>query len=117
MFEARVQLQLPFFLFNMQGINKAKHAHLIDALLNFQQVTSQNNLNPDDVDQAKLYNVELKRRYRKYELLLQELASHIEAYEELSSAVRVQFLGRRLKELKKQTTTVQSRIANVIVMR
>ncbi len=89
----------------MQGINKAKHAHLIDALHHLQQIIQQ--ADTPCAQQAAAYSVALKDKYSEYEILLRELAIQIEAYEDLFAEVKVQFLGRKLRELKRQTLLPQ----------
>lgn len=53
-----------------------------------------------DVQQARDYIWELDKMYQRYEYLL-KVSIQITAYEVLYSEVRVQFLGRKLKALKK----------------
>ncbi|SOD15330.1 hypothetical protein [Pedobacter xixiisoli] len=91
----------------MQGINKAKHAHLTDALHNLQQIVKQRSLDEECLQQATTYGTALANSYSTYEKLLTELAQQIEAYEALFTEVKVQFLGKKLKELKKQAVLQQ----------
>lgn len=98
----------------MQGINKAKHAHLIDALLNLQHIIKQRSLDEKCVQQAINYQTALEDSYIIYEQLLTELADQIDAYEALFAEVKVQFLGKKLKELKKQALLKQPSLSIVM---
>ena len=82
----------------MQGINKTRHAHLVDALL---QIERQLSTGSEYLQEAEEYRAELESMYNDYEHMLGELAGHIRAYETLFGQVKVQFLGKKLKVLKK----------------
>jgi hypothetical protein len=83
----------------MQGISKSRHTHLVDALLQIEQLLSKE---CDCLQQATEYRVELESMRSNYERLLNELARQITDYEMLYSHVKIQFLGKKLKELKKE---------------
>lgn len=85
----------------MQGISKSKHMHLIDALLQMEQLLSKEY---ECLQQTTGYRVELEAMHSNYERLLDELARQITDYEVLYSHVKIQFLGKKLKELKKEIT-------------
>ena len=85
----------------MQGINKTKHANLVDALLLMEELLGNGQENSAGQEQADFYKRELETMYRKYEKLLNELSNQLIAYDILYSEVKVKFLGRKLKALKK----------------
>ncbi|CAM3736532.1 hypothetical protein MUGA111182_06270 [Mucilaginibacter galii] len=86
----------------MQGINKAKHVHLIDALLQMEILLSREQVEFACIQQTVEYRRELEDMHSNYERLLEELSGQISAYEALFSQVKVQYLSRKLKELKKE---------------
>ncbi|RQO64829.1 hypothetical protein DBR43_31610 [Pedobacter sp. KBW06] len=86
----------------MQGINKAKHVHLIDALLHMERLLSSEQGACACVQQTAQYRQELEDMHGNYERLLEELSGQIRAYEALFSQVKVQYLGKKLKALKKE---------------
>jgi soluble cytochrome b562 len=83
----------------MQGISQSKHQHLVDALLQMEQVLKQNR---ECVEQAVEYRVELESMHKNYERLLDKLANQISEYEALYAHVKIQYVGKKLKELKKE---------------
>lgn len=83
----------------MQGISKSRHTHLVDALLQMEQLLSKE---CECLQQAGEYRVELESMHGNYERLLDELSKQIMEYEILYSHVKIQFLGKKLKELKKE---------------
>ncbi len=83
----------------MQGISNARHVHLIDALLQLEQLL---NKECECLQKAGEYRVELEAMHSNYERLLDELGKQIMEYELLYSHVKIQFLGKKLKELKKE---------------
>jgi type III secretory pathway component EscV len=86
----------------MQAISKNRHGHLRDALAHMEVLLAGDGQEFACLQQATDYSLELEAMYRNYERLLKELSEQITAYEILYSEVKVQFLGRKLKELKKQ---------------
>lgn len=86
----------------MHGISKSRHEHLHNAMLQMEELLSSNDRDCGFLHQAADYDRELESMYQNYERLLKELSSQITAYEILYSEVKVQFLGRKLKELKKE---------------
>ncbi len=83
----------------MQGISNARHVHLIGALLQLEQLL---NRECECLQQASEYRAELETMHSNYERLLDELGRQIIEYEQLYSYVKIQFLGKKLKELKKE---------------
>lgn len=86
----------------MQGINKAKHVHLVDALLQLERLMDQGSLLGQDLKKAEDLRLRLAEMYQGYEQLLDDLALHIAEYKDLFNEVKIQYLGKKLKELKKQ---------------
>lgn len=86
----------------MQGINRKQYGHIVDALLRMERLLSDKQKECSSLKQAEDYKRDLESMYSNYERLLKELSEQITAYEILYSEVRVQFLSRMLKELKKQ---------------
>lgn len=86
----------------MQGINKAKHVHLIDALLYMERLLAREQRECTCVQQPAEYRQKLEDMHGNYERLLKELSGQIRAYEALFSQVKVQYLSKKLKELKKE---------------
>lgn len=86
----------------MQGINRKQYGHIVDALLRMERLLSDRQKECSSLKQAEDYKRDLESMYSNYERLLKELSEQITSYEILYSEVRVQFLSRILKELKKQ---------------
>jgi len=86
----------------MQGINKAKHAHLIDALLQMERLLSREQRECGCIQQTAAYRLELEDMHVNYQVLLKNLSVQITAYEALFTQVKVQYLSKKLKELKKE---------------
>ncbi|RLJ69579.1 hypothetical protein [Pedobacter alluvionis] len=86
----------------MHGISKSRHEHLKAALLQMEGLLSERQKECGCLQQAIDYNRELEIMYRTYERLLSELAGQITAYEIFHNQVKVQFLAKKLKELKKE---------------
>jgi len=86
----------------MQGISKSRHVHLMDALLQLEGLLSAGKRERGCLQEASDYRESLEAMHRNYERLLDELAGQIEAYETLYSEIKVQYLGKKLKELKKE---------------
>ena len=87
----------------MQGINKTKHAHLMDALLGLEKLVIEQDPADCCILKAAEYHGQLGTMFSDYERLLTELSILICDYEILCSEVKVQFLGKKLKEIKKDT--------------
>ncbi|RKR83407.1 hypothetical protein BDD43_3615 [Mucilaginibacter gracilis] len=83
----------------MQGISKSRHVHLMDALLQLETLLGKE---CECLQQATEYRVDLENMHSNYERLLEELARQITNYEVMYSHVKIQFLGKKLKELKKE---------------
>ena len=87
----------------MQGISQSKHQHLVDALLHLEMLLSKDDdATGADLQQAADYRLELEGMHRQYESLLIELSKVIVDYQDLFGRVKVQFLSKKLKTLKKQ---------------
>ena len=86
----------------MQGINKAKHSHLMDALLGLERLVSRHCADGRCLQEVAEHRDRLVNEFEDYERLLTELANLIANYEVLCSEVKVQFLAKRLKSLKKE---------------
>jgi predicted nuclease with TOPRIM domain len=83
----------------MQGISRSKHVHLMDALLQLETLLGKE---CECLQQAGEYRAELETMHRNYERLLGELAQLITDYSVLYDEVKIRFLGKKLKELKKE---------------
>jgi hypothetical protein len=86
----------------MHGISRSRHEHLKDALLQMEGLLKECDLEPSCLQQAMEYNRELESMYQNYQRLLKELSRQITDYEILYIEVKVQFLGKKLKQLKKE---------------
>lgn len=86
----------------MQGINNSKHRHLVDALLQFQNMLDRDFERDTDRQQAEELRLELEALHCSYSKQVNVLAELIGDYHELFSKVKLQFLSPKLKELKKQ---------------
>ena len=86
----------------MQGINKSRHEHLHNAMLQMEELLSSSDLYCSILHQTADYSQKLVSMYQNYERLLNELSRQITDYEILYIEVKVQFLGKKLKELKKE---------------
>ena len=85
----------------MQGINKSEHVHLLKALNQLEEIVSDGDRSYNQLLQVREYRNELDLMYSNYHKLLSNLEQHIIAYDELHKKVKIQYLGRKLKELKK----------------
>ena len=84
----------------MQAISKGKHVHMIDALLQLEKLLIHEQ-ECNCLQQSADYRRELATMHANYEQLLEKLAEQISAYEALFGNVKVHFLSRKLRELKK----------------
>jgi len=85
----------------MQGINKSEHVHLLKALNQLEEIVSDGDRSYNQLLQVREYRNELDLMYANYQKMLINLEQHIIAYDELHKKVKIQYLGRKLKELKK----------------
>lgn len=76
--------------------------HLIDALLQMERLLSENKQANECLQQTVEYRVELESMYKNYEKLLEKLANQISKYEALYGHIKIQYLDKKLKELKKE---------------
>ncbi|EHQ27500.1 hypothetical protein [Mucilaginibacter paludis] len=83
----------------MQGISKSRHVHLMDALLQLEYLLGKE---CGCLQQAGEYRAELATMHSDYERLLGELAKVITDYSVLYDEVKIRFLGKKLKELKRK---------------
>lgn len=81
----------------MKGINRSKHFHLIKALINLKEL-----IQDGPTPELETYQGELEKLYKNYERILKELSIIIDEYEEKHTQIKVQYLGRKLKALKKE---------------
>lgn len=86
----------------MQGINKAKHIHLTEAMFQLERLLSKKEENSADLYQTEKYRKELEKMYENYHRLLTEVSHQIDDYEDLYIKVKTQYLGKKLKKLKKE---------------
>lgn len=86
----------------MQGISKAKHAHLMDALLGLERLVSKQCADDNCMQEIVAHRDRLQTIFGDHGRLLTELAILITNYEVLYSEVKVQFLAKKLKEIKKE---------------
>ena len=98
----------------MQGINKARHLQLIEILLQVEQLLLDKDRDviltegagmPNvvlDARELRVKRAELQNSHRIYLDMLDQLAFHIAAYEDLVVEVRVRYLSNHLKKFKKQ---------------
>jgi hypothetical protein len=102
----------------MNGISKSKHEHLIEALLQLENLLLEKgqvlSSDTDDLcdyeDPADIINackaagkarVELEEIYTSYNLTLESLSALIKKYDELYNFIRAEYISKRLKELKR----------------
>jgi hypothetical protein len=85
----------------MQGINKGRHVNLMNALVQLEGLTSAAHAGEYPRETSK-YRDKLHTMHCNYEHLLDELERMITDYEVLYSHVKIKFLGKKLKELKKE---------------
>jgi hypothetical protein len=88
----------------MKGINQPQHQHLLKALQQLERLLSEDPCGQESLLQALAYRYKLETMHSNYKKLLKELSKQITAYEVLYNDVKVQFLGKKLKELKKEIT-------------
>ncbi len=94
----------------MQGINKKQHEYLLSALQQLEHVLTDIELSTQDKlleelpasADIKKIKEKLQQDYLKYEDMLEHLAMHIKAYNDLSHQVRVYHIGKLLKRLKRE---------------
>jgi len=99
----------------MQGINKSKHLHLLKALSQLEEFSSDNDtIGYNHLMEVREYRNELDLMYNNYHKLLNNLEQHIIAYDELHKKVKIQYLGRKLKELRKAAPQEDNAFASLI---
>lgn len=86
----------------MQGISTSKHQHLVDALLHLENLLSKDFGQDIDRQLANELRSELELMHNNYSQRVAALAELIADYHELFHKAKMQFLSRKLKELKKQ---------------
>jgi hypothetical protein len=100
----------------MQGITKGRHVHMIDALLQLEELLAREQPECGCLQQAKDHRRELSAMYANYENLLEKLAEQISAYEALFGHVKVHVLSKKLKELKKDIPADRAASIPALVM-
>lgn len=85
----------------MHGINRSQHKHVLDALLHLERLLKQSQSEAATIEHTTFLRIKLEDLYNDYEILLEELATHIKVYELLLNHVKVQYLGKKGKKLKK----------------
>lgn len=91
----------------MQGINRSKHEHLVDALLQLEHLVSgvEDSTGTPDLQATsaalRAKRLELEKSHQVYLDMLDNLAFHIAAYKGLFAEIKVYFVGNSLKKLKK----------------
>lgn len=85
----------------MQGINKAKHVHLVDALLQMETLLSRNLAKESGKQLAGQLRLDLEVILNCYNNQVNLLAELISDYHELFGKAKMQFLPPKVKELKK----------------
>lgn len=100
----------------MHGISRTRHAHLVDALLQLENIFAdiERNLIASGLQaevqpltviptsaELKAKRLALENSHQVYLDMLDALAFQIAAYEDLFADIKVHYVGNRLKELKK----------------
>ena len=111
----------------MHGISKSKHEHLIESLLLLEKLLSEeqalinkakleldangvNVIEPgSEYQMAAAYREELTQIYAQYNNILQSLAEVIERYDKLFNHVRLEYVSKKLKELKRKVNAGEVR--------
>ena len=111
----------------MHGISKSKHEHLIESLLLLEKLLSEeqalinkakleldangvNVIEPgSEYQMAAAYREELTQIYAQYNTILQSLAEVIERYDKLFNHVRLEYVSKKLKELKRKVNAGEVR--------
>jgi len=86
----------------MQGISQSKHQHLVDALLQLENLLNRDFKQDTDKQHASELRSELEAMHRKYDEQMRELFDLILDYQDLFNKAKIQFLSPKLKELRKQ---------------
>lgn len=84
----------------MQGINRNRHAHVANALLELERFFHDQK-DDEGFQETAQYRQKLEILYNRYEQLLKELAEHIAIYEAFQRSVKIGYFAKRLKKLKK----------------
>jgi hypothetical protein len=111
----------------MHGISKSKHEHLIESLLLLEKLLSEeqalinrakleldangvNVIEPGSEHQlAAGYREELTQIYAQYNTILVSLSEVIERYDKLFNHVRLEYVSKKLKELKRKVNAGEVR--------
>lgn len=104
----------------MQGINQSKHQHLVDALLQLENLLYMDSKANADLQQAAELRQQLETMRRDYNRQIAELAELIADYQQLFNKAKMQFLSPKLKALRKQVphdkTVFQLLVENIQVV-
>lgn len=111
----------------MHGISKSKHEHLIESLLLLEKLLAEeqalikranSTLGESGMDMvdysgehklAAVYREELDQIYAQYNTILASLAGVIERYDKLFNHVRLEYVSKKLKELKRKVNAGEVR--------
>ena len=111
----------------MHGISKSKHEHLIESLLLLEKLLAEEQalikradsaLNDNGADIAEysgehklaaIYREELDQIYTQYNTILLSLSEVIERYDKLFNQVRLEYVSKKLKELKRKVNAGEVR--------
>lgn len=88
----------------MNGISRKKHQQLIE-LLSSLEVLMDKNTDAGALQETRLYRTQLTVMISDYEKKLRELALLIDSYEALHALVKTQFIGKKLRELRKEISS------------
>lgn len=105
----------------MHGINRSRHLHLIESLLLLEELLHEekellisdaagNNMENKAVAEnyqntsqaAAAYRAELEEIYSLYHMELASLAETIERYDKLFNHVKIEYVSKKLKDLKRR---------------
>jgi len=98
----------------MQGINKSKHIHLLIVLNQLEEILRNSDNSSNHIIEVRDYRNELDLMYTNYQKMLNNLEQHIIAYDELHKKVKIQYLGRKLKELRKTAYEEDTTFASLL---
>lgn len=85
----------------MQGINKARHFHVINAMLELEKLAMDLELDHGDIFTLNAKRNELEECYQLYLKMLGQIELQIADYEDLFAEIKVRFTSSRVKKLKK----------------
>ncbi len=86
----------------MKGITKSKHLHLINALVQLEDILKTKAQERSCFQQNADYRADLESLYRQYEKQLANLSLLIADYDCLFTEIKTKYIGKKLKELRKE---------------